>query len=79
MSAQLPPRADGLRAVPVPAPGTGGPVADEMTGQLGSAACDLAWDSGAGDMPLQKVRLPTAHAHILLTDPATGPSRRGAL
>jgi hypothetical protein len=31
----------------------------------------VARDSGADSTPLQKVRLSTAQAHILLTDPAT--------
>jgi hypothetical protein len=31
----------------------------------------VARDSSAGDTPLQKVRLSTAQAHILLTDPVT--------
>jgi hypothetical protein len=31
----------------------------------------VARDSSAGDTPLQMVRLSTAQAHFLLTDPAT--------
>jgi hypothetical protein len=32
---------------------------------------DTAQASGTADTPMQRVRLTTAHAHILLTDPAT--------
>jgi hypothetical protein len=48
-------------------------LADRGTGDLPRAhqLIAVARDSGADNTPLQKVRLSTAPAHILLTDPAT--------
>ncbi|MFF7328492.1 helix-turn-helix domain-containing protein [Streptomyces sp. NPDC008150] len=48
-------------------------LAHRGTGDLTSAlhCIDVARTSGVTDSPLQRVRLDTAHGHILLSDPAT--------
>ncbi|WP_162146251.1 helix-turn-helix transcriptional regulator [Amycolatopsis vancoresmycina] len=39
-----------------------------------TAALEVALDHRAGDAPMQRVRLDTAHGHLLLSDPATADS-----
>ncbi|RSM36877.1 hypothetical protein DMA12_38615 [Amycolatopsis balhimycina DSM 5908] len=39
-----------------------------------TAALDVALDHRPGDAPMQRVRLDTAHGHLLLSDPATADS-----
>jgi len=48
-------------------------LAHRGAGDLGKALrfIGIARDSGVSDSPMQRVRLDTAHGHILLSDPAT--------